>query len=89
MPSQLPIPPELQHLIEKRSGKDRRKCGSQPEGRPPADALPKDAAAQSQLSEPLAKPPELQPDRLRERRSGKDRRCLSSPPAEAPRLDDL
>lgn len=28
MPNQLPIPPELQHLIEKRSGKDRRKSTS-------------------------------------------------------------
>lgn len=30
MPKQLPVPPELQHLIEKRSGEDRRGGKSAP-----------------------------------------------------------
>jgi len=69
MPNSLPIPPELQHLIEKRSGKDRRKSRSAPErqseGQPSAgaaaDRSPNEAAAQ-------------EPPAIKERRSGRDRR---------------
>ncbi len=73
MTNQLPIPPELQHLIEKRSGKDRRKSTSRT-----GDPAGPDTSAHSLSSEPLTKPPESQPDGLRERRSGKDRRRSTS-----------
>jgi hypothetical protein len=38
MPNELPIPPELQHLIEKRTGEDRRDESPPPEPKPTGES---------------------------------------------------
>jgi len=89
MTHQLPIPEELQHLIEKRSGRDRRKSTSQCKGPGPSDA-----SAHSTPADPAHKPPESRPDGRQERRSGRDRRRsqaqgskVQGPKVQTPKID--
>jgi hypothetical protein len=79
MNDELPLPQELQHLIEKRSSVDRRrKKRRSGDGRRQADLGPLGTQVVSQAlataADPLATPAAATPD---ERRHGKDRRTTA------------